>query len=91
MTPKEARELSISLKLPELVGTALEIQQAEIIRAEKLQQVPFFEAEWEMFMNEIENKDYYDNSLQLLKQSDVAKFWVKYRELDFWQILKLFQ
>jgi hypothetical protein len=91
MTPKEARELSISLKLPELVGTALEIQQAEIIRVEKLQQVPFFEAEWEMFMNEIENKDYYDNSLQLLKQSDVAKFWVKYRELDFWQILKLFQ
>jgi hypothetical protein len=91
MTPKEARELSISLKLPELVGTALEIQQAEIIRGEKLQQVPFFEAEWEMFMNEIENKDYYDNSLQLLKQSDVAKFWVKYRELDFWQILKLFQ
>ena len=91
MTPKEARELSISLKLPELVGTALEIQQAEIIRAEKLQQVPFFEAEWEMFMNEIENKDYHNNSLQLLKQSDVAKFWVKYRELDFWQILKLFQ
>ena len=91
MTPKEARELSISLKLPELVGTALEIQQAEIIRAEQLQQVPFFESEWEMFMNEIENKDYYDNSLQLLKQSDVAKFWVKYRELDFWQILKLFQ
>jgi hypothetical protein len=91
MTPKEARELSISLKLPELVGTALEIQQAEIIRAEKLQQVPFFEAEWEMFMNEIENKDYYDNSLQLLKQSDVAKFWIKYRELDFWQLLKLFQ
>ena len=91
MTPKEARELSISLKLPELVGTALEIQQAEIIRAEKLQQVPFFETEWEMFMNEIENKDYYDNSLQLLKQSDVAKFWIKYRELDFWQLLKLFQ
>lgn len=91
MTPKEARELSISLKLPELVGTALEIQQAEIIRAKKLQQVPFFEAEWEMFMNEIENKDYYDNSLQLLKQSDVAKFWIKYRELDFWQLLKLFQ
>ncbi|MEG4444344.1 hypothetical protein QUB47_19715 [Microcoleus sp. AT9_B5] len=91
MTPKEARELSISLKLPELVGTALEIQQAEIIRAEKLQQVPFFEAEWEMFMNESENKDYYDNSLQLLKQSDVAKFWIKYRELDFWQLLKLFQ
>jgi len=91
MTPKEARELSISLKLPELVGTALEIQQAEIIRAEKLQQVPFFESEWEMFMNEIENKDYYDNSLQLLKQSEVAKFWIKYRELDFWQLLKLFQ
>lgn len=91
MTPKEARELSISLKLPELVGTALEIQQAEIIRAEKLQQVPFFEAEWEMFMTEIENKGYYDNSLQLLKQSDVAKFWIKYRELDFWQLLKLFQ
>jgi len=91
MTPKEARELSISLKLPELVGTALEIQQAEIIRAEKLQKVPFFEAEWEMFMNEIENKDYYDNSLQLLKQSEVAKFWIKYRELDFWQLLKLFQ
>jgi len=91
MTPKEARELSISLKLPDLVGTALEIQQAEIIRAEKLQQVPFFEAEWEMFMTEIENKDYYDNSLQLLKQSDVAKFWIKYRELDFWQLLKLFQ
>ena len=91
MTPKEARELSISLKLPELVGTALEIQQAEIIRAEKLQQVLFFEAEWEMFMTEIENKGYYDNSLQLLKQSDVAKFWIKYRELDFWQLLKLFQ
>ncbi|MEG4225753.1 hypothetical protein QUA35_07185 [Microcoleus sp. N9_B2] len=91
MTPKEARELSISLKLPELVGNALEIQQAEIIRAEKLQQVPFFEAEWEMFMTEIENKGYYDNSLQLLKQSDVAKFWIKYRELDFWQLLKLFQ
>jgi len=91
MTPKEARELSISLKLPELVGTALEIQQAEIIRAEKLQQVPFFESEWEMFINEIENKDYYDNSLQLLKQSDVAKFWIKYRELDFWQLLKLVQ
>jgi len=91
MTPKEARELSISLKLPELVGTALEIQQAEIIRAEKLQQVPFFESEWEMFMNEIENKDYYDNSLQLLKQSDIAKFWIKYRELDFLQLLKLFQ
>lgn len=91
MTPKEARELSISLKLPELVGTALEIQQAEIIRAEKLQQIPFFETEWEMFMTEIENKDYYDNSLQLLKQSDVAKFWIKYRELDFWQLLKLFQ
>jgi len=91
MTPKEARELSISLKLPELVGTALEIQQAEIIRAEKLEQVPFFESEWEMFMNEIENKDYYDNSLQLLKQSDGAKFWIKYRELDFWQLLKLFQ
>jgi hypothetical protein len=91
MTPKEARELSISLKLPDLVGTALEIQQAEIIRAEKLQQVPFFEAEWEMFMTEIENKDYYDNSLQLLKQSNVAEFWIKYRELDFWQLLKLFQ
>jgi hypothetical protein len=91
MTPKEARELSISLKLPELVGTALEIQQAEIIRAEKLQQVPFFESEWEMFINEIENKDYYDNSLQLLKQTDIAKFWIKYRELDFWQLLKLFQ
>lgn len=91
MTPKEARELSISLKLPELVGTALEIQQAEIIRAEKIQQVPFFEAEWEMFMTEIENKDYYDNSLQLLKQSNVAEFWIKYRELDFWQLLKLFQ
>ena len=91
MTPKEARELSISLKLPELVGTALEIQQAEIIRVEKLQQVPFFEAEWEMFMTEIENKDYYDNSLQLLKQSNVAEFWIKYRELDFWQLLKLFQ
>jgi hypothetical protein len=91
MTPKQARELSIRLKLPELVGTALEIQQAEIIRAEKLQQVPFFEAEWEMFMTEIENKDYYDNSLQLLKQSSVAKFWIKYRELDFWQLLKLFQ
>jgi hypothetical protein len=91
MTPKEARELSISLKLPELVGTALEIQQAEIIRAEKLQQVPFFESEWEMFINEIENKDYYDNSLQLLKQTDIAKFWIEYRELDFWQLLKLFQ
>jgi len=91
MTPKEARELSISLKLPELVGTALEIQQAEIIRAEKLQQVPFFESEWETFMNEIENKDYYDNSLQLLKQSDGGKFWIKYRELDFLQLLKLFQ
>jgi hypothetical protein len=91
MTPKEARELSISLRLPELVGTALEIQQAEIIRAEKLQQVPFFEAEWEMFMTEIENKDYYDNSLQLLRQSDLARFWIKYRELDFWQLLKLFQ
>lgn len=91
MTPKEARELSISLRLPELVGTALEIQQAEIIRAEKLQQVPFFEAEWEMFMTELENRDYYDNSLQLLRQSDVAKFWIKYRELDFWQILKLFK
>ena len=91
MTPKEARELSISLKLPELVGTALEIQQAEIIRVEKLQQVPFFEAEWEMFMTEIENKDYYDNSLQLLKQSNVAEFWIKYRELDFWQLLKLVQ
>lgn len=91
MTPKEARELSISLKLPELVGTALEIQQAEIIRAEKLQQVPFFEAEWEMFMTEIENKDYYDNSLQLLKQNNVAEFWIKYRELDFWQLLKLVQ
>ncbi|MEG4581568.1 hypothetical protein QUA71_18425 [Microcoleus sp. MON1_C5] len=91
MTPKEARELSISLKLPDLIGTALEIQQAEIIRAEKLQQVPFFEAEWEMFMTEIENKDYYDNSLQLLKQSNVAEFWIKYRELDFWQLLKLFQ
>lgn len=91
MTPKEARELSISLKLPELVGTALEIQQAEIIRAEKIQQVPFFEAEWEMFMTEIENKDYYDNSLQLLKQSNAAEFWIKYRELDFWQLLKLFQ
>lgn len=91
MTSKEARELSISLKLPDLVGTALEIQQAEIIRAEKLQQVPFFEAEWEMFMTEIENKDYYDNSLQLLKQSNVAEFWIKYRELDFGQLLKLFQ
>ena len=91
MIPKEARELSISLKLPELVGTALEIQQAEIIRAEKLQQVPFFESEWEMFINEIDNKDYYDNSLQLLKQTDIAKFWIKYRELDFWQLLKLFQ
>ena len=91
MTPKEARELSISLKLPDLVGTALEIQQAEIMRVEKLQQVPFFEAEWEMFMTEIENKDYYDNSLQLLKQSNVAEFWIKYRELDFWQLLKLFQ
>ena len=44
-----------------------------------------------MFMTEIENKGYYDNSLQLLKQSDVAKFWIKYRELDFWQLLKLFQ
>jgi hypothetical protein len=91
MTPKEARELSISLKLPELVGTALEIQQAEIIRGEKLQQVPFFEAEWEMFMTEIENKDYYDNSLQLLRQSNAAEFWIKYRELDFWQLLKLVQ
>jgi hypothetical protein len=91
MTPKQARELSISLKLPELVGTALEIQQAEIIRAEKLQQVPFFEANWEMFMTEIENKDYYDNSLQLLKQSNVAEFWIKNRELDFWQLLKLLQ
>jgi hypothetical protein len=91
MTPKEARELSISLKIPDLVGTALEIEQAETIRAEKLQQVPFFEAEWEMFMTEIENKDYYDNSLQLLKQSNVAEFWIKYRELDFWQLLKLFQ
>ncbi len=91
MTPKEARELSISLKLPELVGTALEIQQAEIIRAEKLQQVPFFEANWEMFMTELENRDYYDNSLQLLRQNNVAKFWIKYRELDFWQLLKLCQ
>lgn len=91
MTPKEARELSLSLKLPELVGTALEIQQAEILRAQKLQQVPSFEAEWEIFMTEIENRDYYHNSLQLLRQSDVAKFWIKYRELDFWQLLNLFQ
>jgi hypothetical protein len=93
MNPKEARELSLRLELPELVGTALEIQEAELIRADKLKQIPFFEvkANWEMFMTELENTGYHDNSLQLLRQSDVAQFWIKYRELDFWELLKLFQ
>lgn len=93
MTPEEVKELSIRLKLPELVGTALEIQEAKLIRADKLKQIAFFEvkANWEMFMTELENKGYHDNSLQLLRQSDVAQFWRKYRELDFWELLKLFQ
>jgi hypothetical protein len=91
MTPKEARELSLSLQLPELVGTALQIQQTESIRAEKLEIVPFFEANWEMFMTELENKGYYDNSLQLLRQRDLAQFWIEYRDLDFWELIELFQ
>ncbi len=88
MNQNEVRNLSILLQLPRLVGTPQEIQQAELIRYEKLKQVPFFEANWDMFLNELEARNLPDDTLIYLRQNDLAKFWIENSDLSFWQLLE---
>ncbi|GET36860.1 hypothetical protein [Microseira wollei] len=90
MNENEVRNLSILLQLPRLVGTAQEIQQAELIRYEKLKQVPFFEANWDMFLNELKARNLPDDTLIHLRQSDLAEFWIANSELSFWELLEYF-
>lgn len=91
MNQHETIKLSILLNLPPLAGNQNEIQQAEQIRAKKLEQVPFFEKEWEMFCSTLEVRLLPDNCLQQLKQQDDAKFWIENCDLDFWELLELLQ
>ena len=88
MNPNEARNLSIILELPPLSGTPQEIKQAELIRYEKLKQVPFFEANWDMFLNELEARNLPDYTLIYLRQSNLAEFWIANSELSFWELLQ---
>lgn len=90
MNQNEAINLSILLQLPRLVGTAEEIQQAELIRSEKLKQLPFFEANWDIFLSELDARHLPDDTLIYLKQSDLAKFWIENSDLSFWELLEFF-
>ncbi|MFB2981669.1 hypothetical protein [Microseira sp. BLCC-F43] len=90
MNENEVSNLSILLQLPRLVGTAEEIQQAELIRYEKLKQVPFFEANWDMFLNELKARNLPDDTLIHLRQSNLAEFWIANSDLSFWELLEYF-
>ena len=90
MNQSQARELSIRLELPQLRGTVRDIKEAEIIRAQRLQIVPFFEEEWEIFMTNLSNRNLPESSLWHLKSSDQANFWIENSDLDFWDLLAWF-
>ena len=90
MNHKEARNFSKNLNLPRLFGIPNQIQSAEEIRSQKLEQVPFFEQNWEMLLSELEARGLSDISLLHLKQADEASFWIETQYLDFWELLALF-
>ncbi|HAZ45660.1 MAG TPA: hypothetical protein DDW76_03060 [Cyanobacteria bacterium UBA11369] len=90
MNETEIRNLSIILELPPLSGTPQQIKQAELIRYEKLKQVPFFEANWDMFLNEVEARNIPDDTLIHLRQSNLSEFWIANSDLSFWQLLEYF-
>ncbi|MBD1877956.1 hypothetical protein [Coleofasciculus sp. FACHB-T130] len=88
MNIDEARNFSMGLGLPPLVGTLAEIQEAEQIRAEKLKQVPWLEENWEIYLSELETRFLPDDSLRQLKLADSARFWIENCDLDFWELLE---
>ncbi|MEW5858217.1 MAG: hypothetical protein AB1861_12675 [Cyanobacteriota bacterium] len=93
MNIDDARNFSMGLGFPPLVGTRAEIQEAEQIRAEKLKQVPWFEENGEFYLNlgELETTFLLDDSLRHLRLADSARFWIENSDLDFWELLKWFQ
>jgi hypothetical protein len=93
MNYDEARKFARSLGFISLKGTLAEVRQAEIIRAEKLAEVPFFQEGWEerdwgLFIAIVEAKTLPDNVLFLVKHADDARFWLENQDFGFWEILE---
>ncbi|MBD2179636.1 hypothetical protein H6S82_10685 [Planktothrix sp. FACHB-1355] len=88
----EARKLAKLLNLPPLVGNTLkEINEAEIIRASKLQAVPWYEENWDNFISELDARFLPDDCLIDLRQSNLTQFWIQNRDMTFWELLEFFQ
>ena len=90
MSLHNLRKLSQRLNLPPLIGNFREVKEAELIRYEKLKELPWFEENWDIFLSELDVRFLSEDCLRQLKLSDDAKFWLDNRELDFWELLEFF-
>ncbi|MFB2919774.1 MULTISPECIES: hypothetical protein [Aerosakkonema] len=88
----EARKLAKLLNLPPLGGNTLaEINEAEIIRASKLQAVPWYEQNWDNFLSELDARFLPHDCLIYLRQSNLAQFWIQNNDMTFWELLEFLQ
>jgi hypothetical protein len=90
MSLDNVRKLSQRLKLPPLMGNLREVKEAELIRYQKLKELPLFEENWDIFLSELDARFLSEDCLRQLKLSDDAQFWLDNKELDFWELLEFF-
>lgn len=90
MSLDNVRKLSQRLKLPPLMGDWWEVKEAELIRYEKLKELPWFEENWDIFLRQLDARFLSEDCLRQLKLSNDAKFWLDNKELNFWELLDFF-